>query len=281
MIAFDTSILSLALCPDVDVAVDPRTKKTIERPKERIDLLISELDARGEQILIPTPVLAEFLVLTGNASARYLETIHKLPRFVIREFTERAAIEVSQAIRKALDSMRPALTAEENAAKKRDDVEATWAKVNFDRQIVAIAKVEPCSAIYSTDGDVAKHAEKMKLTCVHLADLPLPPDPPREPQLDLFAETITGGQSQAGSAESAEGNTIASPSPTPSSTIAEPEQSASGGQEQKLGQQASPPSVEPSIAEPKVEPTASDKPAGSGDGSNSLVDATGVGFPPD
>jgi hypothetical protein len=186
MIGFDSNMLSLALCPNVDVAVDPETKKKIERPKERVDLLVAELDARGEKILIPMPALAEFLVLTGNASATYLDMIHKLPRFVIGEFTERAAIEVAQAIRKALDSMNPALTPPQNAAKKRDDVEATWAKVNFDRQIVAIAKVRGCSAIYSTDGHVVKHAEKMGLDCIHLADLPLPPDPLPEPQLKLF-----------------------------------------------------------------------------------------------
>jgi transposase-like protein len=62
---------------------------------------------------------------------------------------------------------------------KRDWVEATWAKVNFDRQIVAIAKVEPVSALYSTDNDVHAFAKLMGVPCFHLADLPLPAEDPQ------------------------------------------------------------------------------------------------------
>jgi hypothetical protein len=83
---------------------------------------------------------------------------YKLPRFVIREFNERAAIELAAVIRRALDARRnmdPALDSEI----KRDGVEATWAKVNFDRQIVAIAKAEPVSVLYSTDKDVHTFAK--------------------------------------------------------------------------------------------------------------------------
>jgi hypothetical protein len=51
-----------------------------------------------------------------------------------------------------------------------------------DRQIVAIAKVEPVSAFYSTDKDVHAHAKLMGVPCFHLADLPLPPE---KPQMEL------------------------------------------------------------------------------------------------
>ena len=138
------------------------------------------------------PALAEFLVMVGSSGSQYLSEIHKLPRFEIGDFNEKAAIEVSMAIRKALDSL---------GKEKRDGVKATWAKVNFDRQIVAIAKAKGCSAIYSTDRDVRNLAAKMGLDCIHLADLPLPPDQSPVAQLTLkllppaeTAEPVTPGR---------------------------------------------------------------------------------------
>jgi hypothetical protein len=181
MIGFDTSMLSLLLCPNSKAPVDPVSKQAIERVGDRFGLLIEELDGKGEKILIPMPALTEFLVLVGSAAPEYLARIHKLPRFVIREFNERAAIELAAVIRKALDargSIDPAL----DSRIKRDWVESTWAKVNFDRQIVAIAKVEPVSALYSTDQDVHVFAKLMGVPCFHLADLPLPTE---DPQMDL------------------------------------------------------------------------------------------------
>jgi hypothetical protein len=174
MIAFDANILGIALCSTSGDIVDPSTKQQIDRPTDRVNLLIAELDAKDEQILIPMPALAEFLVMVGASGHLYLDEIHKLPRFVLGDFKEKAAIEISQVIRKALESI---------GKQKRDDVQETWAKVNFDRQIVAIAKAYGCITIYSTDGHVKKHASKMNLDCVHLADLPLPPEPPIDPQM--------------------------------------------------------------------------------------------------
>jgi hypothetical protein len=58
---------------------------------------------------------------------------------------------------------------------KRGASSATWAKVKYDRQIVAIAKVCGATAIYSDDGDIEALATAAKITVVPLADLRLPP----------------------------------------------------------------------------------------------------------
>jgi hypothetical protein len=73
---------------------------------------------------------------------------------------------------------------------KRGGVAAAWAKIKFDRQIVAIAKVFNVSNIYSDDEDVRALAAPENISVISLAELPLPPAksqsemqlaPPREP----------------------------------------------------------------------------------------------------
>ena len=48
--------------------------------------------------------------------------------------------------------------------------------MKFDRQIVAIAKVEGAERIYSNDGDIARYAKAEGLEVIRLQDLPDPPE---------------------------------------------------------------------------------------------------------
>lgn len=52
----------------------------------------------------------------------------------------------------------------------------TYAKLKFDRQIVAIAKVVGGTQIYSDDHGLKKVAERAGIDVVRLQDLPLPPE---------------------------------------------------------------------------------------------------------
>ena len=63
-----------------------------------------------------------------------------------------------------------------DAGDKRSGSEATWAKIKFDRQIVAIAKVAKATAIYSDDADMRTIAAAEDIAVVGLAELPLPPE---------------------------------------------------------------------------------------------------------
>jgi hypothetical protein len=60
--------------------------------------------------------------------------------------------------------------------------DATWAKVKFDRQVVAIARVVGATAIYSQDPQVKLHAQEIGISVLSLDDLP---DPPAPPQIEL------------------------------------------------------------------------------------------------
>ena len=60
------------------------------------------------------------------------------------------------------------------AGDKRSGASATWVKVKYDRQIVAIAKVAHADTIYTDDEGLRGFAEAQGLSVVKLAELPLP-----------------------------------------------------------------------------------------------------------
>ena len=140
------------------------TGKPILNAAERVDFLIETLDKSKTKIIIPTPALAELLVLAGPAGPEYLEKIQDKACFRICDFDQRAAIEVAEQLRAILYH-----------GKKRKPSGTTWNKLKFDQQIVAIAKVEGVETIYSDDKDVAKFAEAQGIETQSINDLPRPP----------------------------------------------------------------------------------------------------------
>ena len=77
----------------------------------------------------------------------------------------------ARALRVAMtDAERP-----RGKGRKRGDSNAPWAKIKYDRQIVAIAKVAGATTIYSDDSDIRAIAAEAKIAVKGLADLPLPP----------------------------------------------------------------------------------------------------------
>ena len=59
---------------------------------------------------------------------------------------------------------------------KRGGLSATWNKIKFDRQIVAIAKVAGVSAVYTDDENLGKMAETQGIRAITIAELLLPPE---------------------------------------------------------------------------------------------------------
>lgn len=66
MIATDETFLSILLHPKAKGPLDPSTGKPIPNLHARIDDLIEKWHEDGETIIIPTPPLAEFLILAGK-----------------------------------------------------------------------------------------------------------------------------------------------------------------------------------------------------------------------
>jgi hypothetical protein len=164
MVVFDATTLLCLLDPEAKAPTDPETGEAVTRVKERIEYLIRELEKGREKIIVPTPALSELLVRAGDAGPEYLDILGKAATFKIVDFDQRAAVEVAAATREALD-----------IGSKKGGSESSWAKIKFDRQIIAIAKVEGASTIYSDDGDIVRFSKSTGITVVRLCDLPLPP----------------------------------------------------------------------------------------------------------
>jgi predicted nucleic acid-binding protein len=169
VVVFDNNILSLTVDPRVAVPTDPATGKAITFPKERIDALVARLSRAGDRILIPTPVLWEFLTVAPD---KRLPEIARSPHFQIGDFDFRAAIEAAAVLNRDL----------RRRGGKRQGLTKSWQQIKVDRQIVAIAKVNGAEAIYSTDHDLTKLAKASGIEVVHLVDLEIP-----APKTPLFA----------------------------------------------------------------------------------------------
>ena len=173
MPVFDATALLHFLEPDARAPLDPATNRPVTDAKARIDSLIETLEARRETIVIPTPALSEVLVHAGDAGPRYLETLNSTRCFRIEPFDQRAAVELAAMTSDAIV-----------AGDLRAGTDTTRAKLKFDRQIVAIARTQGQTTIYSDDNDVAKLGGALGLEIIPVHALPRPPASPQR-ELDL------------------------------------------------------------------------------------------------
>ncbi|TBA86278.1 PIN domain-containing protein [Rhizobium ruizarguesonis] len=167
MVVIDASILMLLLRPDAGVPKGA-DNKPVDRPVERLEHLVGTLEKSRAKIIIPAPALSEVLVRVEPAIAHdIVEKIGRMSVFRIEPFDQRAAIEVATMTRNLADGG--------NRPGKRDS-NSTWAKLKYDRQIVAIAAVIGASAIYSDDNDIKAIARRSNIKVIGLAEIELPPE---------------------------------------------------------------------------------------------------------
>jgi hypothetical protein len=166
MVVIDATMLMLLFQPGVPARATDSKGKRIDHVLQRVNYLVKTLEGIKSRIVIPTPVLSEILVrTTAEETQRILDEINRVQVFRIEPFETRAAIEVAVMTRTALAG-----------GDKKGASDAPWAKVKFDRQIVAIARVVQASMIYTDDENLARIAEAVNIPTCGLADLPLPPE---------------------------------------------------------------------------------------------------------
>lgn len=168
-VLFDSSALLLTLYPKASPPLDPSTNAPLGHAKQRVDYLIRKLSKERASVIVPTPVLSEVLVYANAAAPEYIQKLQQSP-FKVVPFDSRAALECAEAIRKF--------------GAKGKGPSNPRAKVKFDRQIVAIAKVEGVECIYSDDGDIFTYANAAKIKVIRSFEMELDPED-RQKKLDL------------------------------------------------------------------------------------------------
>lgn len=171
MAVLDSTTLLYFFEPEASAPSNPETGKLVTDAGPRIEHLIKRLEKKNEVIVIPTPVLSEILVHAGDAGGEYLETLNKTSCFRVAPFDQLAAVELAAMTRDAL-----------SAGDLRAGTDATRAKLKFDRQIIAIARTQNQSTVYSDDGDIATLASPLGLEVIPIYKLPEPP----ASQSDIF-----------------------------------------------------------------------------------------------
>jgi len=173
-VLFDTSALLLGLHPEAKPPVDPATGQPLEYAKQRVTYLIKSLSKARTKVIVPAPVLTEMLIGAGSAANEYITNLQQSP-FRVAPFDTRAAIECA-------DLMARNATRAKAPANPR-------AKIKFDHQIVAIAKVEQVETIYSDDKDIHALASRAGISVVRSFELQLDP---AERQLSLLPREPDG-----------------------------------------------------------------------------------------
>lgn len=159
IVALDANALVCLCAPDTDLS------------RLKLMHLVESVDKLRGKILLPTPAVAEFLVLADQAALAVLDGLKRKASVLPAPFDLAAAFELSQMDAACI-----------GRGDKRDGSPREWQKIKIDRQLVAIAKRFGAQLIVSEDGDVRAAALRAGIAMSSVGDLPIP-DEARQVQM--------------------------------------------------------------------------------------------------
>ena len=141
---------------------NPENGEIVDRPFERALALVDHVDAVGGLVVLPAPVLSEYLFgIDKTAFQAHLDVINSVKSIEVAAFDQVAAIECAMLVT--------------DAEQRLMDPNATKAKLRVDRQILAIAVAAGVSEIWTHDIGLTKKAASMGLSVKSLSDIGPPP----------------------------------------------------------------------------------------------------------
>ncbi len=165
-VAFDATFLLYLFAPPGQVAVPlDDSGSPIKHVPERVQLLFDDIEKAGTTIIVPTPALSEIFVRAGvETGQEWVRIMKRAKIFRISPFDEVAAAEAAIMVGNAKKC--PVITPQS---------EGTWAKIKYDKQIVAIAVSQGAKTFYTDDINQGNFARRYGLQVIGVGDCPLPP----------------------------------------------------------------------------------------------------------
>ncbi|OWY33701.1 PIN domain-containing protein [Herbaspirillum aquaticum] len=147
---------------DANILISLATMEESELTYDRLMGLLQDLIASKTVIGVPAPAWAEFLCGTDIATSPVVMGLRKKSAIRILPFDEVAAFEAAFIHRGAMA-----------IGKKKGAAKAPWQQVKIDRQILAIARQNQVSTIYTDDENMILEASRLGILTVQSKDIPL------------------------------------------------------------------------------------------------------------
>jgi predicted nucleic acid-binding protein len=150
--------------------IDPETDKVVVNAFERAQALIERIDSLKGVVVLPAPVIAEYLLGIDRKSYQlHLDVMNGVKCIEVSSFDQLAAIECAMLV--------------SNQEMKQLDPDSKMAKLKYDRQILAIAISSGAKEIWTHDKQLFKRSKAMGLTAMSLGGID-----PKPQQLDFHSQ---------------------------------------------------------------------------------------------
>ena len=132
---------------------------------QRASYLVERVSNQKCKLLVPTPVLSEYLVGADAAGVQSVKELQKKTYVQMAPFDVAAAFECS-----TLERGAPGPSGD-----KRDGSTEPWQHIKIDRQIVAIGKTHGAKLFITRDGPAKTAALRSGIEAWDITELPLSP----------------------------------------------------------------------------------------------------------
>lgn len=167
-IVIDTNVLvQIMQNENAKELADPVTGAGVDNAFKRAEALVEYIDAVKGIVILPAPVVSEYLLgIDRNSYQIHLDIINSVKSIEVAPFDQIAAIECAMLV--------------SNQEMKQLDPESKMAKLKYDRQILAIGIAAGAKEIWTHDKGLYKKAIAAGLSVKSLNDIE-----PKPEQLDF------------------------------------------------------------------------------------------------
>lgn len=147
--------------------IDPESGVVIDNAFGRAEALIEHIEAVRGTVVLPAPVVAEYLMgIDRSVYQTHLDILGGTKSIEVASFDQLAAVECAMLL--------------SNQEMKMLDPDSKMAKLKYDRQILAIALANGAKQLWTHDQQLFKRANAAGLTAKSLASIT-----PKPKQLNL------------------------------------------------------------------------------------------------